>query len=75
MCKVLQYFHLNKTLLQEENGIYAKTGTLRNVNTLAGYFDSKATGETLCFTIILNNELTNREKIAKILKEEGEQKK
>ena len=69
MCKILQYFHTQKNLLLEENGIYAKTGSLRNVNTLAGYFDSMNSGETLCFAIILNNELTNREKIAKILAE------
>ncbi|MBN2542780.1 D-alanyl-D-alanine carboxypeptidase [bacterium] len=69
MCELLQYFHPYKELLQEKDGIYSKTGSLHNVNTLAGYFDSKETGETLCFAILLNNKLTNREKIAKILAE------
>ncbi|MBN1755716.1 D-alanyl-D-alanine carboxypeptidase [bacterium] len=67
MCTLLRSFFPYRELLPMNEGIYAKTGTLNNVNTLAGYFDSSNLGKTLCFAIILNNSLTNRENIVKVL--------
>ncbi|MDX1386027.1 MAG: D-alanyl-D-alanine carboxypeptidase [bacterium] len=67
MDKILVQFFPYYQLLPIKNGIYAKTGTLRGVSSLVGYFQSPTRG-WVRFTIILNQGGGHRDRIAQILK-------
>lgn len=68
MDKVLVQFFPYYQLLPEKDGIWEKTGTLRGVSTLVGYFRSARHG-WVRFVIFLNQGANNRDRIAKILQE------
>jgi D-alanyl-D-alanine carboxypeptidase/D-alanyl-D-alanine-endopeptidase (penicillin-binding protein 4) len=66
MDKILVAFFPYYTLLPEKDGGYVKTGTLKGVSCLVGYFKSTAHG-WVRFVIFLNQAGAHRESIAKIL--------
>lgn len=56
MNQLLERFEQYRDLLPVESGFQAKTGSLRGVNTLAGYFDLSAS-ERARFSILINSEV------------------
>lgn len=66
MDKVLVAFFPYYTLLPEKDGMYVKTGTLKGVSSLVGYFKSPSRG-WVRFSILLNQGAAHRETIAKLL--------
>lgn len=68
MDKILVNFFPHYRLLPIKKGMWVKTGTLRGVSTLVGYFRSQTQG-WVRFTILLNQAAGNRDRIAKLLKE------
>jgi D-alanyl-D-alanine carboxypeptidase len=68
MDKILVAFFPYYTLLPEKDGGYVKTGTLKGVSCLVGYFKSTSHG-WVRFVIFLNQAASNRETIAKILQD------
>lgn len=63
MSKLLDYFYLHKDLLPEvSSSIFAKTGTLSSVNTLAGYMHSRK-GETFNFVIMINSSVPSNHRL------------
>jgi D-alanyl-D-alanine carboxypeptidase/D-alanyl-D-alanine-endopeptidase (penicillin-binding protein 4) len=69
MNQLLQRFEQYRDLLPTESGFQAKTGTLRGVNTLAGYFDI-SDSETARFSILINSDVPHLYKfeVAKALR-------
>ena len=57
MTRLLQHFNSYSSLLPEKQGFYAKTGSLRGVNSLAGYFSIKPTERPVRFSIIINSDV------------------
>lgn len=68
MDKILVDFFPYMKLLPLKMGSYAKTGTLRGVSSLVGYFKSPSRG-WIRYTIILNQGGAHRERILKILQD------
>jgi D-alanyl-D-alanine carboxypeptidase len=70
MTKLLQSFEPYKDLLNVEDDFTAKTGSLRGVNTLAGYFDLSAT-ERVRFAILVNSDVehTHKYRVARALRD------
>lgn len=67
---LLEYFQTYHFLLQFKNDIWSKTGTLRDVETLAGYYQSSNKTDRLNhFVIMLPGRNNQREKIIMKLKE------
>jgi D-alanyl-D-alanine carboxypeptidase len=58
MNQLLQRFQKYSELLPTESGFLAKTGTLRGVNTLAGYFELPEVGQVR-FSILINSEVAH----------------
>jgi D-alanyl-D-alanine carboxypeptidase/D-alanyl-D-alanine-endopeptidase (penicillin-binding protein 4) len=56
MTRLLAKFERYRDLLPEEDGFIAKTGTLRGVNTLIGYFDLPGHGMAR-FSVLVNSEV------------------
>jgi len=69
MCRVLKKFYPYKELLPKEKEVYKKTGTLKEVRALAGYFITKKNKKEVCFTVIFNYKLGECMKVVNILKE------
>lgn len=69
MNQLLQRFQKYSELLPTESGFLAKTGTLRGVNTLAGYFELPEVGQVR-FSILINSEVPHLYKyeVAKTLR-------
>ncbi len=67
MDKVLVQFFPYYQLLPKKHGMWVKTGTLRGVSCLVGYFQSPTRG-WVRFVIFLNQPANRRDSIAKILK-------
>ncbi len=69
MTQLLERFEEYSDLLPVESGFQAKTGTLRGVNTLAGYFDLP-NSERARFSILINSEVPHLYKfeVAKALR-------
>ena len=63
---LLKAFAPYKNLLNGENGIFFKTGTLNGIYSMAGYLPSR---DPLYFVIVLNQLKNKRDKILKILLE------
>jgi len=61
---LLKAFSAEQHLLNNERGIYLKTGTLRGVYTIAGYLPGE---EKIYFVILLNQQKNNRDKILDLL--------
>ena len=61
---LLKAFSGEKYLLNNERGIFLKTGTLNGVYTMAGYLPGK---EKIYFVILLNQQKNNRDKILDLL--------
>jgi D-alanyl-D-alanine carboxypeptidase/D-alanyl-D-alanine-endopeptidase (penicillin-binding protein 4) len=57
MTQLLERFNSYRELLPEREGFLAKTGSLRGVNSLAGYFLLEPRQETVRFSIIINREV------------------
>ena len=57
MTQLLSSFERYKSLLPEEDGFLAKTGSLRGVNSLAGYFTLDGQIAPLRFAILINAEV------------------
>jgi D-alanyl-D-alanine carboxypeptidase len=57
MTALLKSFEKYKFLLPETDGFLAKTGSLRGVNSLAGYFVVENYPTPLRFTILINSEV------------------
>ena len=57
MTQLLRVFDRYSHLLPERDGFLAKTGTLRGVNTLAGYFDLGRTLGQARFCILVNSDV------------------
>lgn len=57
MTKLLRKFDRYSALLPDREGFLAKTGTLRGVNTLAGYFDLGRTPGRARFCILINSDV------------------
>ncbi len=55
--RLLRQFEAHSALLPEKEGFLAKTGSLRGVNSLAGYFSLQATDEPVRFSIIINSDV------------------
>ncbi|MGA1870392.1 MAG: D-alanyl-D-alanine carboxypeptidase/D-alanyl-D-alanine-endopeptidase [bacterium] len=68
MQKILYAFFPYKHLLNVEDGIMCKTGTLYGVSSLVGYYKNKD-GHYRQFVIMLNRKRNYRDKIIKLLKE------
>jgi D-alanyl-D-alanine carboxypeptidase/D-alanyl-D-alanine-endopeptidase (penicillin-binding protein 4) len=70
MTRLLQSFEPYKDLLNVEDSFTAKTGSLRGVNTLAGYFDISPT-EHVRFAILVNSDVdhTHKYKVARAIRE------
>ncbi len=68
--QLLERFEQYRDLLPTESGFQAKTGTLRGVNTLAGYFDVSPS-ERARFSILINSEVPHLYKfeVAKALRQ------
>jgi D-alanyl-D-alanine carboxypeptidase/D-alanyl-D-alanine-endopeptidase (penicillin-binding protein 4) len=67
MLRVLELFKPHAQLLPEKNSLLLKSGTLTGVYSYAGYFT--ANGNLDGFTIILNQDKNNRDKILELLEE------
>jgi D-alanyl-D-alanine carboxypeptidase len=57
MTTLLQSFERYRFLLPEQQGFLAKTGSLRGVNSLAGYFYVPNEQHPLRFSILINSEV------------------
>jgi D-alanyl-D-alanine carboxypeptidase/D-alanyl-D-alanine-endopeptidase (penicillin-binding protein 4) len=57
MTQLLARFSSYRSLLPEREGFLAKTGSLRGVNSLAGYFLLEPKQETVRFSIIINQDV------------------
>jgi D-alanyl-D-alanine carboxypeptidase/D-alanyl-D-alanine-endopeptidase (penicillin-binding protein 4) len=57
MTRLLKHFNAYSALLPEKQGFYAKTGSLRGVNSLAGYFLLDPTERPVRFSIIINSDV------------------
>jgi len=57
MATLLERFDRYSFLLPEKDGLLAKTGTLRGVNTLAGYFDLGGSLGKARFCILINSDV------------------
>jgi D-alanyl-D-alanine carboxypeptidase/D-alanyl-D-alanine-endopeptidase (penicillin-binding protein 4) len=68
MDKILVAFFPYYNLLPEKGGMYVKTGTLKGVSGLVGYFKSPTRG-WVRFVILLNQAGAHRETIANILQD------
>ncbi len=70
MTKLLESFEPYSALLNIEDDFTAKTGSLRGVNTLAGYFDLSPT-EQVRFAILVNSDVehSHKYKVARALRE------
>ena len=70
MTKLLESFEPYKDLLNVEDTFTAKTGSLRGVNTLAGYFDLSPS-EQVRFAILVNSDVehSHKYKVARALRE------
>lgn len=70
MTQLLKQFEPYQDLLNVEHGFAAKTGSLRGVNTLAGYFEL-APADNVRFAILVNSDVehTYKYKVARILRE------
>jgi D-alanyl-D-alanine carboxypeptidase/D-alanyl-D-alanine-endopeptidase (penicillin-binding protein 4) len=70
MTKLLESFEPYRDLLNVEDNFTAKTGSLRGVNTLAGYFDLSPS-ERVRFAILVNSEVehSHKYKVAKALRD------
>lgn len=55
MTGLLKRFERYSSLLPEQDGFLAKTGSLRGVNSLAGYFSLSEEGDRLRFSILINS--------------------
>jgi D-alanyl-D-alanine carboxypeptidase/D-alanyl-D-alanine-endopeptidase (penicillin-binding protein 4) len=62
MTKLLQSFERYSFLLPEQDGFLAKTGSLRGVNTLAGYFTLEGSPTPLRFVILVNSDVPHLHK-------------
>jgi D-alanyl-D-alanine carboxypeptidase/D-alanyl-D-alanine-endopeptidase (penicillin-binding protein 4) len=62
MTKLLQSFEQYSFLLPEQDGFLAKTGSLRGVNTLAGYFTLAESATPLRFVILVNSDVPHLHK-------------
>jgi D-alanyl-D-alanine carboxypeptidase len=70
MTTLLKRFEPYQDLLNVEEDFTAKTGSLRGVNTLAGYFDLSSQ-ERVRFVILVNTEVEHsyKYKVARILRD------
>jgi D-alanyl-D-alanine carboxypeptidase/D-alanyl-D-alanine-endopeptidase (penicillin-binding protein 4) len=57
MTQLLKAFEPYRYLLPEQDGFLAKTGSLRGVNSLAGYFTPSKQVGPVRFTILVNSEV------------------
>jgi len=57
MTTLLKHFEPYSALLREEQGFLAKTGSLRGVNSLAGYFTLEEQYGRVRFSILINSEV------------------
>lgn len=57
MTRLLERFNTYSSLLPEKQGFYAKTGSLRGVNSLAGYFSLTPHERPVRFSIIINSDV------------------
>jgi D-alanyl-D-alanine carboxypeptidase/D-alanyl-D-alanine-endopeptidase (penicillin-binding protein 4) len=57
MTSLLRSFERYKFLLPEQQGFFAKTGSLRGVNSLAGYFYVPGNQDPLRFSILINSDV------------------
>jgi len=57
MTQLLRRFDRYSSLLPDKEGLLAKTGTLRGVNTLAGYFDLGGSTGQARFCILINSDV------------------
>jgi len=65
---ILQYYLPYRDTLIYKDNVWSKTGTLRDVNTLAGYFSSNHDMIGVnSFVIMLTGQNKNREKILELL--------
>lgn len=64
--EILKAFFIHRDLLPQKKGRLVKTGTLRGVSCLVGYFPSQQYG-WVRFVILLNQSGAHREKIANLL--------
>jgi D-alanyl-D-alanine carboxypeptidase len=63
MTSLLKRFERYSFLLPNKQGYLAKTGTLRGVNSLAGYLDlAGSNGQNARFSIIINSEVPHLHK-------------
>jgi D-alanyl-D-alanine carboxypeptidase/D-alanyl-D-alanine-endopeptidase (penicillin-binding protein 4) len=70
MTELLKKFEPYRDLLNVEDDFTAKTGSLRGVNTLAGYFDL-TTGKQVRFAILINSDVEHlyKFKVARAIRE------
>lgn len=70
MTQLLKHFESYQDLLNVEDGFAAKTGSLRGVNTLAGYFEL-APSQNVRFAILVNSDVEHsyKFKVARALRE------
>ena len=70
MTQLLKHFEPYQDLLNVEDGFAAKTGSLRGVNTLAGYFEI-APAYNVRFAILVNSDVEHsyKFKVARVLRE------
>jgi D-alanyl-D-alanine carboxypeptidase/D-alanyl-D-alanine-endopeptidase (penicillin-binding protein 4) len=68
MAALLKHFEPHYDLLKEKKGRWTKTGTLKGVYCLAGYFPSSRYG-LVRFAIMLNQASNGRDKIADLLEQ------
>jgi D-alanyl-D-alanine carboxypeptidase/D-alanyl-D-alanine-endopeptidase (penicillin-binding protein 4) len=70
MTKLLENFEPYKDLLNVEDSFTAKTGSLRGVNTLAGYFELSPS-EQVRFAILVNSDVehSHKYKVARALRD------
>lgn len=71
MTALLKQFERYSSLLPEQDGFLAKTGSLRGVNSLAGYFSLSEEGDRVRFSILINSQVPHLYKyqVAKELRE------
>lgn len=62
MTQLLERFERYSSLLPEHEGFLAKTGSLRGVNTLAGYFTLPGSQSPFRFVILVNSEVPHLHK-------------
>lgn len=62
MTQLLKHFERYSSLLPEHDGFLAKTGSLRGVNSLAGYFTLEHSPQPLRFVILVNSEVPHLHK-------------